>query len=81
MARSGHREMAYTRDAARYGAVVDLSCPPPTPGEARMPLITVRLIETVFSAEQKQQTARDLTKAMVAIEGERHARRHVLCHR
>jgi 4-oxalocrotonate tautomerase len=42
-----------------------------------MPLISVRLIETVFSAEQKQQTARDLTKAMVAIEGERHARRHV----
>jgi phenylpyruvate tautomerase PptA (4-oxalocrotonate tautomerase family) len=46
-----------------------------------MPPINVRLIETVFSAEQKQQTARDLTKAMVAIEGVRHARRHVLCHR
>jgi hypothetical protein len=49
--------------------------------EGPMPLITVRLIEKVFSAEQKQQTARDLTEAMVAIEGERHARRHVLCHR
>jgi phenylpyruvate tautomerase PptA (4-oxalocrotonate tautomerase family) len=46
-----------------------------------MPLITVRLIETVLTAEQKQQTARHLTKAMVTIEGERHARRHVLCPR
>jgi len=36
-----------------------------------MPLISVRLIENVFSAEQKQQIARDLTEAMVAIEGER----------
>jgi 4-oxalocrotonate tautomerase len=36
-----------------------------------MPLINVRLIENVFSAEQKQQIARDLTEAMVAIEGER----------
>jgi 4-oxalocrotonate tautomerase len=39
--------------------------------EAPMPLINVRLIENVFSAEQKQQIARDLTEAMVAIEGER----------
>ncbi len=36
-----------------------------------MPFINVRLIENVFSAEQKQQIARDLTEAMVAIEGER----------
>ena len=36
-----------------------------------MPLINVKLIENVFSAEQKQQIARDLTEAMVAIEGER----------
>ena len=36
-----------------------------------MPLINVRLIENVFSTEQKQQIARDLTEAMVAIEGER----------
>jgi 4-oxalocrotonate tautomerase len=36
-----------------------------------MPLINVRLVENVFSAEQKQQIARDLTEAMVAIEGER----------
>ncbi len=36
-----------------------------------MPFINVRLIENVFTAEQKQQIARDLTEAMVAIEGER----------
>lgn len=36
-----------------------------------MPLINVRLIENVFTAEQKQQIAHDLTEAMVAIEGER----------
>ena len=36
-----------------------------------MPFINVRLIENVFSTEQKQQIARDLTEAMVAIEGER----------
>jgi len=35
-----------------------------------MPLINVRLIENVFTAEQKRQIARDLTEAMVAIEGE-----------
>ncbi len=36
-----------------------------------MPLINVRLIENLFTPEQKQQMARDLTEAMVAIEGER----------
>jgi 4-oxalocrotonate tautomerase len=36
-----------------------------------MPLISIRLIENVFSTEQKQQMARDLTEALVAIEGER----------
>ncbi len=36
-----------------------------------MPLINVKLIENVFTTEQKQQIARDLTEAMVAIEGER----------
>ena len=35
-----------------------------------MPFINVRLIENVFSVEQKQQMARDLTEAMAAIEGE-----------
>jgi hypothetical protein len=35
--------------------------------EAPMPPINVRLIENVFSTEQKQQIARDLTEAMVAI--------------
>jgi 4-oxalocrotonate tautomerase len=36
-----------------------------------MPLINVHVIENVFTDEQKQQIARDLTEAMVAIEGER----------
>jgi 4-oxalocrotonate tautomerase len=35
-----------------------------------MPLVNVKLIEGVFSAEQKQQIVRQLTDAMVAIEGE-----------
>ncbi len=35
-----------------------------------MPLIQVRVIEDVFTSEQKQQIVRDLTDAMVAIEGE-----------
>jgi len=35
-----------------------------------MPLINVRLIENVFTVEQKQQIIHDLTEAMVAIEGE-----------
>jgi 4-oxalocrotonate tautomerase len=39
--------------------------------EGTMPLINVRLIENVFTAEQKQQITHDLTEAMVAIEGER----------
>jgi 4-oxalocrotonate tautomerase len=35
-----------------------------------MPLVTVRLIEGVFTTAQKQQMVRKLTDAMVAIEGE-----------
>ena len=35
-----------------------------------MPLINVKVIEGVFSAGQKQQIVRDLTDAMVGIEGE-----------
>jgi 4-oxalocrotonate tautomerase len=35
-----------------------------------MPLINVKLVEGVFDAAQKQQIVRDLTEAMVAIEGE-----------
>ncbi len=35
-----------------------------------MPFINVKLIEGVFSAEQKQQIVRKLTDAMVSIEGE-----------
>jgi 4-oxalocrotonate tautomerase len=35
-----------------------------------MPLVNVKLIEGVFDAEQKRRIVRDLTEAMVAIEGE-----------
>jgi 4-oxalocrotonate tautomerase len=35
-----------------------------------MPLITVKLIEGVFSSDQKQQIIERLTDAMVTIEGE-----------
>jgi 4-oxalocrotonate tautomerase len=35
-----------------------------------MPLINVKLVEGVFDAEQKQRIVRELTDAMVAIEGE-----------
>lgn len=35
-----------------------------------MPLINVKLVEGVFDVAQKQQIVRELTEAMVAIEGE-----------
>ena len=35
-----------------------------------MPLINVKVIEGVFSAEQKSQIIRNLTNAMVEVEGE-----------
>ena len=35
-----------------------------------MPLVNVKLVEGVFDAEQKQRIVRDLTEAMVEIEGE-----------
>ena len=35
-----------------------------------MPLINVKLIEDVFTSEQKQQVVERLTDAMVSIEGE-----------
>lgn len=35
-----------------------------------MPLIQVKVIENVFTAEQKQAIVRGLTDAMVAVEGE-----------
>jgi 4-oxalocrotonate tautomerase len=38
--------------------------------EIHMPLINVKIIEGVFSAEQKTQIIRNLTNAMVEIEGE-----------
>jgi 4-oxalocrotonate tautomerase len=35
-----------------------------------MPFVNVKLIEGVFTPDQKQRIVRDLTEAMVAIEGE-----------
>ncbi|MEP7076711.1 MAG: 4-oxalocrotonate tautomerase family protein [Acidobacteriota bacterium] len=35
-----------------------------------MPLINVKMIEGVFSNDQKERIVKDLTDAMVAIEGE-----------
>jgi 4-oxalocrotonate tautomerase len=35
-----------------------------------MPLVTVKLIEGVFTPAQKQEMIRELTNTMVAIEGE-----------
>ena len=35
-----------------------------------MPLVNVRLIEGVFTAEQKEEMIRRVTDAMVAVEGE-----------
>lgn len=35
-----------------------------------MPFVNVKVIEGVFTRDQKQQIVRDLTEAMVAIEGE-----------
>ena len=35
-----------------------------------MPLINVKIMEGVFSPKQKQDISRNLTEAMVAIEGE-----------
>jgi Tautomerase enzyme len=49
----------------RRGARLELSTT--RSQEAPMPLINVRFIENVFSTDQKQQIARDLTDAMVAI--------------
>jgi 4-oxalocrotonate tautomerase len=39
-------------------------------GSEALPLVNVKLVEGVFSSEQKQQIVRDLTETMVAIEGE-----------
>jgi len=35
-----------------------------------MPFVNVKLIEGVFTPDQKQQIVRDLTEAMVGIDGE-----------
>jgi 4-oxalocrotonate tautomerase len=39
-------------------------------GEPEMPMVTVKLIEGVFTAEQKQEMIRKITDTMVEIEGE-----------
>jgi 4-oxalocrotonate tautomerase len=42
-----------------------------------MPLVNVKVIEGVFSAEQKREMVCELTETMVRIEGEEHAGGHV----
>jgi 4-oxalocrotonate tautomerase len=42
-----------------------------------MPFLNVKVIEGIFSAEQKQEMIRKLTDTMVSIEGE--SLRHVTC--
>jgi len=42
----------------------------PRQKEIDMPFIQVKVIENVFSADQKQEIVRSLTDAMVGIEGE-----------
>jgi 4-oxalocrotonate tautomerase len=39
-----------------------------------MPIVNVKIIEGVFDAEQKQRIVRDVTDALIAIEGETCAR-------
>ena len=36
-----------------------------------MPLVTIKLIEGVFTSEQKQKMIQNVTEAMVAVEGEK----------
>jgi hypothetical protein len=61
MARSGHREMACPLDAARAGAMVDLSHPTNFQGDP-MPLINVRVIENVFTTELKRSVQAEQPK-------------------
>lgn len=46
-----------------------------------MPFINVKLIEDVFTPEQKRRIVEELTDAMVAIEGERPAEVAIRNHR
>jgi 4-oxalocrotonate tautomerase len=54
----------------RAGCRLGTGSPPVATEEGSMPLVNVKLLEGVFDAEQKQRIVRDLTEAMVAIEGE-----------
>jgi 4-oxalocrotonate tautomerase len=42
-----------------------------------MPFINVKLIEDVFTPDQKRRIVEELTDAMVAIEGREHAPGHL----
>ena len=46
-----------------------------------MPVTTVKVIEGVFSDDQKAQLIDNITEAMVKVEGERHARSDMGNHR
>ena len=64
MAHVGLAQVLYERNE-RHGR----SCSATSQGD-EMPLINVKLIEDVFTPEQKRRIVEDLTDAMVAIEGE-----------
>jgi 4-oxalocrotonate tautomerase len=51
---------------------------PENMGGVHMPLIQVKIIEGVFSPEQKQEIVKKLTDAMVSIKGE-YMRQVTLC--
>jgi len=53
---------------ARGHRLVDGSSPQPK--EKIMPRVNVRLIESVFTPEQKSEIIHGITEAMVAVEGE-----------
>lgn len=57
---TGWRQVSAVRAASR--------APPRKQGS--MPFINVKLVENVFTPEQKQEVIRSLTEAMVLIEGE-----------
>jgi 4-oxalocrotonate tautomerase len=54
----------------RAGCRLGTGSPPVATEEGSMPLVNVKLLEGVFDAERKRRIVRDLTEAMVAIEGE-----------
>jgi 4-oxalocrotonate tautomerase len=59
-----------TRWVTRHGGIVWADGSSRQPKEQIMPLVNVRLIEGVFTPEQKREIIHGVTEAMVAVEGE-----------